>query len=850
MPYTRNGAPRAQPRASSGDAASLAPKASDSSLSEIYTSTLGHDHFRLFYLSGARDIHSPVHGDLVEYERQNCPEYETASYTWGGEDGDATPCRPAYFGEFWDVLFLTRNCWSLLQYLRPQMGTRVVWVDAICINQDNIPERGAQVSIMTQIYKNCLRVVIYPGGHLVRKDEHRFRERIKHDDITERDGLYYVNNSGSDIWHSVFQSRYISRVWVIQELILAPAAILALDDHDVYLDNSLLHRVAKKDGGREWLEFMGQCYRLCHTTLYEALRMTFDSQATDPRDKIFGILGILGPNPTYSQIVPEYSLSMRDCVIGAIGLILLISKEFWPLLSSQKSNTTSQYPSWLPSLDEIASWKGEVFLTAGGQDLLPYAFPGEWETVIELDEFKPPKFQMELSSDGSDSERDYGDADLRGCQLLLLGPGMPWHQDASINSSTGALTLRLVRLFDTPHQTLAGPDPSKVLTGLFRPTYDPDFGETYYHVRGPSTTVYFVTTRKPARIERPCYLFLAFHVKSPRPRKEEWRDITGEKSVLQKAETYLLFADEAEACGSFRLLGCCLLKDFRCLSASPLLSRSSDSVSRVKSTAHNMLSLFDIVDRILRYKPQNIVSEGGESEPEFFDLIIPGKEATIPGYLQLGLAVARIGKPATITEEFKQAYMACLQSRSAEFNPVLDDEHVWFTLVDNVAMNNFGDSLLRKQPNLKNFYWQPWEQLFPPWFDLQIPEFGNTQFGTRGCDGCPITRHCGQHRDYDHRTRRPVLNHWLPCAPEPRKLHFPVMAKMPLKVIMNGIRKTRLHWLLRCLLAFSEKVRENAETLLERGPQPQYSNTYLQEWPQSLVDELDFVWRSEMVTFV
>lgn len=846
--YTRDGASRTQPGASSVDAASLAPQALDSSLSEIYTSTLGKDYFRLLYLSGACDIHSPVHGDLVEYERDNCPEYETASYTWGGEDGDATPCRPAYFGNFWDVLFLTRNCWSLLQYLRPQMGTRAVWVDAICINQNNISERGAQVSIMTQIYKNCLRVVIYPGGHLVRKDEHRFRERIKHDDIIERDGLYYVNGSGSDIWHSVFQSRYIGRVWVIQELILAPAAILALDNHDLYLDNNLLHRVSGKESGRDWLEFMGQGYKLCQTTLYEGLKMTFDSQATDPRDKIFGILGILGPNPTYSEIVPEYSLSMRDCVIGAIGLTLLISNEFWPLQSVQNSSTISRHPSWLPSLDEIVSWTDEPLRIPVAARSINSKMRGDWPTFIKIGEYNPTltfpnhdefRCYPHIGSwDGSDPEGKIEAAVLTQRHILLVGPEISWHQDASIGSGTGALTLRLVRLFDTPHQLVEGPPIREAVKDLGGFTLW-DVEESYYHVQGPSSEACFVTTRKPPKLERPCHLFLAFRVESPRTQENPDPNLLN----LGNSEIYLLFAEEFEASGTFKLLACRRLDAAMFCSATRMLPQCPYLLS--EPVVHNVLSLFDVLHKSLNYKPSEHLKTSRESEAKLFDLIVPGQETITPEYLQLVLAVARTVEPAGVTEEFRRAYTTSLQSRSGGFNPVLDHESVWFTLDENDALGHFEDSLFRHGTGQRG-------EFFPSWLELQIPEIKNTDDDYGGCVGVPSwpkPQRCGHHKDCENQGRM-TFKHWLPCAPEPKQLQFPVKAKMPLKDILKGIRETRLHWLLRYLLAFGEKVCEDAETLLERGPQPQDSNIYLQEWPQSLVDELDFVWRSEMVTFV
>lgn len=109
VPYTRNSAPIPRSVASTKDADTLPSQTSESSLSEIYTSTLGKDHFRLLYLFGSRRLDGPIHGSLVNYRLDSFPEYETVSYTWGGEDGDAKACRPAYFGDFWDLLLLTRN---------------------------------------------------------------------------------------------------------------------------------------------------------------------------------------------------------------------------------------------------------------------------------------------------------------------------------------------------------------------------------------------------------------------------------------------------------------------------------------------------------------------------------------------------------------------------------------------------------------------------------------------------------------------------------------------------------------------------------------------------------------------
>jgi hypothetical protein len=103
----------------------LSSKASPSA----YETRLSVAEFRLARfdapLDGADPDH-PIHLNLEVFRRDDCPEYETVSYTWGGEEDDSTPCRPVFVGPYWDVLLQTRNCWHMLRYLRPSRGIRLV----------------------------------------------------------------------------------------------------------------------------------------------------------------------------------------------------------------------------------------------------------------------------------------------------------------------------------------------------------------------------------------------------------------------------------------------------------------------------------------------------------------------------------------------------------------------------------------------------------------------------------------------------------------------------------------------------------------------------------------------------
>jgi hypothetical protein len=76
------------------------------------------------------------------------PQYETVSYAWGD-----TSLRSTIFisGQNKDV---PAGPQRVLQRMRLATKSRVLWIDAICIDQDNLSERDQQVSIMPQIYSN------------------------------------------------------------------------------------------------------------------------------------------------------------------------------------------------------------------------------------------------------------------------------------------------------------------------------------------------------------------------------------------------------------------------------------------------------------------------------------------------------------------------------------------------------------------------------------------------------------------------------------------------------------------------------------------------------------------------
>jgi len=361
--YSKRQEPVGNEAASSGtaDFGLALPTANAGPPSLVYKPALKHDQFRLLRLSCVNDDHHPIHGELETYPDDDCPEYETVSYLWGGENGDARQRHPIFLGPYWDVLLQTENCHDMLRYLRPNRGIRLVWVDAICINQDDDQERGHQVSKMATIYKTCSRVVVYLGSDIITPPAGRH---------PRRKGLHQLRLIGEQedgpTLHQVLSRRYFSRVWVIQELILPQGILIRIRDTD-YISNGLTTSQIDPTWKWEaspapWLQHLSTG-GLSRLDLLDVMSITSDSISTDPRDQIFGIFGLLfparpsgppGEDTCLYGAVPvleaDYSLSPQHVYIGVSAYSITCLKRFDLLFSSCGiCSPEERNPSWVPN---------------------------------------------------------------------------------------------------------------------------------------------------------------------------------------------------------------------------------------------------------------------------------------------------------------------------------------------------------------------------------------------------------------------------------------------------------------------------------------------------------------------
>ncbi|KAF2630270.1 hypothetical protein BU25DRAFT_255291 [Macroventuria anomochaeta] len=102
--------------------------------------------------------------------------YESVSYVWGTDQRD--------HDIFCDgrVLKITPNLYRVLLRVRLPDTPRTLWADSICINQEDLREKGRQVTIMGQIYRNAERVLICIG---TTGEEHGANVRSLLKDVSE-----------------------------------------------------------------------------------------------------------------------------------------------------------------------------------------------------------------------------------------------------------------------------------------------------------------------------------------------------------------------------------------------------------------------------------------------------------------------------------------------------------------------------------------------------------------------------------------------------------------------------------------------------------------------------------------
>lgn len=289
---------------------------------------------RVFTLKPGRRS-SPIECSLrhVMTDKGSHPSYKALSYTWGSPENLRTILLDGIRVQ------VRENLWQALYHLRSEDKSMKLWVDAICINQDDIPERNNQVSRMGTLYGMANEVVVWLGPE---RDgsKHALEFIVKNmsskavilpldlvSNLTSRPELEGIVN--------LTRREYWNRAWIIQEVFRARKVYIQCGFERLpwthlakffrYIEK---HAESDASGQIEDLTELRQSlaarftkYRTAQNMDLEMLLRTYRSSlCVDPRDKIHSLLGLAGRRISASAkkksrpqwIAVDYSKSAQE----------------------------------------------------------------------------------------------------------------------------------------------------------------------------------------------------------------------------------------------------------------------------------------------------------------------------------------------------------------------------------------------------------------------------------------------------------------------------------------------------------------------------------------------------------
>ena len=318
--------------------------------------------------------------------------FEALSYTWG----DTTQLVKVFCSPGNAQLPVTRNCYDALRSLRYPSRTRLLWIDAICINQDDIQERNSQVLIMGNIYNAANRVVIFlgnhtPGSRLLFQHLHASTEWIasgKDIDLLPPPTAEIVNEM-----YNLLARPWFSRIWVIQELYNAPdpdEALFVCDDDGVPFD-TIRHCIFGYHSTRvvyrlptvleivirdhDWSGAKSAAQQILLLAAFSSL-----STSTDPRDRIIALTPLIRHRSASLQRLIDYQKT-TETLFEEFALFLLQNVGL-AMISVIHGPHSRNMPSWVPDwssdadIERLVSYY-EVFFHG-------YSIPGDLPTVLAL----------------------------------------------------------------------------------------------------------------------------------------------------------------------------------------------------------------------------------------------------------------------------------------------------------------------------------------------------------------------------------------------------------------------------------------------------------------------------------
>ncbi|KAI8945915.1 HET-domain-containing protein [Xylaria longipes] len=334
---------------------------------------------------------SVIQAEIIHQPIYPPPDYEAVSYRWGSakltEEILVDGCR----------FPVTKAAFDLLIARRSVLRERTIWIDALCINQEDIQEKSEQVQLMRDIYHRASRVISFPGSD--------WRYRLAGPFVYQLWSLSHQYSTEAMTWQAspdgasalrwramadLFTNEYFNRAWVIQEIAVAQKTELYVGgiylpwmmfaevlqwcfqpsrrhmltgspdkERRIWRPSRTFENVAVmttlRPEAEDWTGKIGSFGSLID--LEKLLYITFNFKAADPRDKVFSLIGIARSTGNVALITPDYSLSVEQVFQNTARVVFSLPSErptihMLALAGTGFSERSGRMPSWVPDFSE------------------------------------------------------------------------------------------------------------------------------------------------------------------------------------------------------------------------------------------------------------------------------------------------------------------------------------------------------------------------------------------------------------------------------------------------------------------------------------------------------------------
>jgi hypothetical protein len=371
----------------------------------------------------------PLAGRLRHSRLGAGPKYKALSYVWGASpaSGGGSASLITVDGHGFPV---SDNLLAALQHLRSIDGAQeaLYWIDAVCINQGDVQERNHQVSLMRDIYAAAEQVVIWLGLADAESDAAflAVNNWASTNDEKRKEGisLRVLRQNHSFFFSLDSRFTWLSRIWVLQEVAVSKQDpllvcgsqstpwsvflqawdILAMEafeemgllfeatqsfkdepasqETDLPRSDNRLRPSLKIDvinGLREAVQLRGG------EKLFRLLIIARRSQSTDPRDRIYGLVGLLSAEETSepgAHIPIDYRKPTAEVYADAMSHLLsrgdglsFLAHCFLPGVGAPAPHIHSlppmtaqpELPSWVPDFTRQVGGGGALVSSAAFQ---------------------------------------------------------------------------------------------------------------------------------------------------------------------------------------------------------------------------------------------------------------------------------------------------------------------------------------------------------------------------------------------------------------------------------------------------------------------------------------------------